>query len=93
MSNHTPGPWHMMETEPGIDAEMDVFVTTPRYAGGKALIARVIDADDATLIAAAPYMFEALQTIVANAASVQMDPQWAVRVARAAMNKAKGEEK
>jgi len=64
MINHTPSPWHLMETEPGIDADMDVFTTTPRYAGGKGLIARVVDADDAVLIAAAPDLLEALQNMV-----------------------------
>jgi len=93
MINHTPSPWHLMETEPGIEAEMDVFVTTPRYAGGKGLIARVVDADDAVLIAAAPDLLEALRVIVANASSVQMNPQWAVDVARAAISKATGESK
>ena len=58
---HTPAPWHMMETEPGIEAEMDVFVVTPRYAGGTSLIARVVNADDAPIIAAAPALLEALQ--------------------------------
>ena len=62
--HHTPGPWHMMETEPGIDAEMDIFVTTPRWAGGKGLIARVVDADDAVLIAAAPDLLAALSKFV-----------------------------
>lgn len=61
--NHTPGPWHMVETEPGIEAEMDVFVTMPRWAGGTGLIARVMDADDAALIACAPEMLKALQRI------------------------------
>jgi hypothetical protein len=93
MINHTPSPWHLMETEPGIDADMDVFTTTPRYAGGKGLIARVVDADDAVLIAAAPDLLEALRVIVANASSVQMYPQWAVDVARAAISKATGESK
>ena len=66
---HTPAPWHMMETEPGIEAEMDVFVVTPRYAGGTGLIARVVNADDATLIASAPDLLAALQAIAdANAA-------------------------
>lgn len=59
--NHTPGPWHLVETEPGIDAEMDVFVTVPRYAGGTALVARVMHADDALVIAAAPELLAALQ--------------------------------
>jgi hypothetical protein len=36
---------------------------------------------------------EALRTIVANASSVQMDPQWAVYVARDALARAKGETK
>jgi hypothetical protein len=64
MINHTQGPWHLMETEPGIDAEIDVFVTTPRWAGGTGLIARVMNADDALLIAAAPDLLEALQNMV-----------------------------
>ena len=64
MINHTPSPWHLMETEPGIDADMDVFTTTPRIAGGKGLIARVVDGDDALLIAAAPDLLEALQNMV-----------------------------
>lgn len=86
MSKHTPGPWTIYPHTKGIDIIVD------DGADGKG-IATARNANDAALIAAAPYMFEALQTIVANAASVQMDPQWAVRVARAAMNKAKGEEK
>lgn len=61
---HTPGPWHLVETEPGIDAEMDVFVTTPRYAGGTGLIARVINAEDARLIAAAPDLLKVAQWVV-----------------------------
>lgn len=78
---HTPGPWHLVETEPGIDAEMDVFVTTPRYAGGTGLIARVINADDAQLIAAAPDLLDALQALMnATLPGMPVDP---VRVAAA----------
>jgi hypothetical protein len=69
LMKHTPGPWHMVETEPGIDAEIDVFVETPRYAGGTGLIARVMNADDALLIAAAPDLLAALQTIAASTSS------------------------
>lgn len=60
-TNHTPGPWYFVETEPGIDADMDVFTISPRYAGGTALVARVIHADDALVIAAAPEMLAALK--------------------------------
>jgi hypothetical protein len=91
MIKHTPSPWHLMETEPGIDAEMDVFVTTPRYAGGIGLIARVINADDAMLIAAAPDLLEALQTIMASVAGCEREAKW--ESARAAISKATGESK
>lgn len=61
-TNHTtPGPWHLTETEPGIDADMDIFTMAPRYAGGTALVARVMHADDALVIAAAPDMLAALK--------------------------------
>ena len=45
---------------------------------------------NARLIAAAPDLLDALRTIVANASSVQIDPQWAVQVARNAIAKATG---
>lgn len=91
--NHTPGPWHLVETEPGIDAEMDVFVTVPRYAGGTALVARVMHADDALVIAAAPELLAALQMVAriwshdqtANAA-----PDSPLAIVRAAIDKAIG---
>ena len=86
LARHTPAPWHMMETEPGIDAEMDVFVTTPRYAGGKGLIARVMHADDALLIKAAPDLLEALQIIMAEVDKSERNPKW--ETARAAIAKA-----
>ena len=92
LTHHTPGPWHMMETEPGIVAEMDVFVTTPRWAGGTGLIARVMNADDALLIKAAPDLLEALQTIMAEVAGCERNAKW--EAARAAIFKAtKGESK
>ena len=42
------------------------------------------------LIAAAPDLLEALRVIAANGASVQMDPQWAVRIAKNAIAKLRG---
>lgn len=36
---------------------------------------------------------DALHTIVIHSASVQMEPQWAVQVARNAINRVKGESK
>ena len=93
--HHTPGPWHLVETEPGIAAEMDVFVTTPRWAGGTALIARVINADDAQLISAAPELLIALQALMnASLPGMPIDPVWiasAHKQARAAIVKATGE--
>lgn len=53
MNTHTPGSWKIIETEPGIAADMDVVADT-------GLIARVIAADDAVLIAAAPDLLAAL---------------------------------
>ena len=93
--NHTPGPWHLVETEPGIDAEMDVFTMAPRYAGGTALVARVMHADDALVIAAAPELLAALQMVAriwshdqtANAA-----PDSPLAIVRAAIDKAIGEQ-
>jgi hypothetical protein len=89
-AKHTPGPWHTVETEPGIDADTDVFVQTPRWAGGKSLVARVTDADDAVLIAAAPDLLEALQAIIGHDAHL-LNP-WRVEAARAAIAKATGEQ-
>lgn len=39
---------------------------------------------------AAPELLAALRTIAANASSVQLDPQWAVRVARDAIANLRG---
>lgn len=48
------------------------------------------DDNKARLIAAAPDLLETLRTIAAHAASVQMDPQWAVRIARDAIEDLRG---
>ena len=96
MINHTPSPWHLMETEPGIDADMDVFTTTPRYAGGKRLIARVVDGDDALLIAAAPDLITALSELVnyyGVLPNVDNGLDERLTNARAAISKATGESK
>jgi hypothetical protein len=91
---HTPDTWHMVETEPGIEAEADIFVTTPRYAGGAGLIARVINADDAMLIAAAPDLLKALYELVDDLGTpedgIQAD---LMNAAHAAILKATGESK
>ena len=87
-TQHTPGPWHLVETEPGIDAEMDVFVTTPRYAGGTGLIARVMNADDAQLISAAPDLLRELQILADYAERSGAR----VGAARAAIAKATGKD-
>lgn len=93
----TPGPWSVWTYG---DSAIDIAVG-PK-AGGVA-VAQIVTANgqgintdaameagaaNARLIAAAPDLLGALQTIVANASSVQMDPQWAVQVARNAIAKA-----
>lgn len=90
-TNHTPGPWHFVETEPGIDADMDVFTMAPRYAGGTALVARIIHADDALVIAAAPDMLAALKRAEYHIQGQEyLD---ALGVIRAAIARIKGESK
>ena len=86
----------MVETEPGIDAEMDVFVTTPRWAGGTGLIARVMNAEDALLIAAAPEMLAALQMvdrIWSRDQTANLAPESPLAKVRAAIAKTTGENK
>lgn len=92
----TTSQWHLMETEPGIEADMDVFVTTPRYAGGTGLIARVVHADDAVLIAAAPDLLTALRELVdyyGKFPDVDNGLDERLTNARAAIAKATGESK
>lgn len=55
MPKSTPGPWHA-----NIDENYATTVTNAEGVG----IARVIDDDDARLIAAAPQMLEALEELV-----------------------------
>lgn len=83
---YTPGPW-------AADQFGLIYAGKNRLHIAQAATTGMGSAADANaaLIAAAPELLEALRTIVANASSVQMDPQWAVDVARAAINKAIGE--
>lgn len=62
---HTPGPWNMNGT---------CLVAKPNheYPEGYA-VAKVFNADDVPLIAAAPDMLKALQLIYANAGE---SPEW-----------------
>ncbi len=83
---YTPGPWAADKFGLVTAGKNRLHIAQAMTTGmGKAADA------NAALIAAAPELLEALRTIVANASSVQMDPQWAVDVARAAINKAIGE--
>lgn len=86
MSNiqHTPGPWSYDTS--GVKTFM-VF-----NEDEKLVASSICSEADAALLAAAPALLEALRTIVANASSVQFDPQWAVQVARAAIRQATGQE-
>lgn len=89
-AKHTPGPWEFVLAGSGNHPTWNVrlgnrgFIRLPATTDMDTMDA------DARLIAAAPDLLEALRTIVVNASSVQMDPQWAVQVARAAIAKAEG---
>lgn len=48
------------------------------------------DEQSKRLIAAAPELLAALRTIAANGSSVQLDPQWAARVAKNAVENLRG---
>lgn len=89
MSKHTPGPWNM--------AGPNTISNAAKTIGIAHISTYSVEQSEAEanvrLIAAAPDLLEALRTIVIHAASVQMDPQWAVKVARSAIAKATGESK
>lgn len=84
---HTPGPWNQSRYCPvDVVIDGDIWLASARDTTNG--ITREQAIANARLIAAAPDLLDALRTIVANAASVQMDPQWTVQVARTAIAKA-----
>ena len=87
MTKHTPGPWTVIGREiHGPDDSGAIVARIPEWG----VLADITDPglNNARLIAAAPDLLDALRTIVAHAASVQLDPQWAVRIARQAIEQA-----
>lgn len=80
---HTPAPWKANGTR--INAgKFEIQIGTTVGAPAEEWNA------NAALIAAAPELLEALMTIASNASSVQLDPQWAVQVAKAAIARVTG---
>jgi hypothetical protein len=89
-SAHTPAPWKVFYMPASSDADGEHHFALVANKN-KSTIAE--NYSNARLMAAAPDLLEALQTIVANASSVQLDPQWAVQVARNVIAKVTGEMK
>jgi hypothetical protein len=86
---HTPGPWGLEEVEDGYNVGSDETCTA---------IAKVDRLSDAYLIAAAPYLLEALQTALAIIRCQKIkdgnDPAWdgIIEIADSAIAKATGKE-
>ena len=86
---YTPGPWEVVEQ----DNNEDIYFIEPNVA----IIERCVndpssDIANARLIAAAPDLLEALELIAStDPVDAALDPQRAMRVAKAAIAKALGE--
>ena len=98
MSAHTPGPWHVICQSNGVSVKIG--------ERGIALFRWDKDDADALLIAAAPELLQALELFIAEGNEPSINgrhdgysrprhPQWrvALHAARAAIAKAKGEDK
>lgn len=95
---HTPGPWVI---ENGYDGEGQCIVSTDTEYGDCVCITKSLDQDfegneaNARLIAAAPEMLEALETLsrqlVRLGTGVQAHLQDELKRAQAALSKARGE--
>ncbi len=94
MGEHTPGPWTMMEQverKPGeVRMWWEVHAFAPNGIGSKH-IAHIPDEENARLIAAAPALLAALESLVLSAGDVgyRMDLPSALSAARAAIAKAR----
>ena len=89
--SHTPGPWKVAENLFGNTASYEVYanVETKSGKGGYTRICQITprdQKDNAALIAAAPEMLEALETIMDIGDNACRD------IARAAIRKARGED-
>ena len=92
MSKHTPGPWVVYEFVDGYDIrapESECYVVTA--SDPEAVWGAVGREEDACLIAAAPELLEALESLVQRVGGDEWFAEWA-GMARAAIAKAKGEE-
>ena len=88
MSKHTPGPWHI-----GGRTILRPTLTIFHKPFGLGDVAEVYEEANARLIAAAPELLEALKEIAdTDPVDAALDPQRAVRIARAAIAKATGEQ-
>jgi hypothetical protein len=92
-AEHTPGPWKVSDTdqESVVTAVGDFYWLTWGHLPHQHEKYGIDPKADARLIAAAPDMLEALE-LIANTDPVDaaLDPQRAVRVARAAIARATG---
>ena len=92
MNKHTPGPWsHAYSNDTGPDDDYFIEFFEVCDARGE-VIARVEEQPDARLIAAAPDLLEALHHIMLCEFNSMSSRQEMVRVARAAIAKATGEQ-
>lgn len=95
MSKHTKGPWRVDPSAncdvQTADGQFEIATTHPEIlCGGEC--DRSAARANAALIAAAPDMLAALEEIAAQEwVENCLDPQWAARIARAAIAKARGE--
>jgi len=88
MSAHTPGPWKMSTDAMGSQVK-------GKIGGEWITVADQLDEGDARLIAAAPELLEALETVVRalENISISWGAHHEVETARAAIAKARGESK
>jgi hypothetical protein len=92
MSKHTPGPWEVVELVDGYDIrspESRCRIATA--SDPEAVWGAIGREEDACLIAAAPELLEALESLVQRVGGDEWFAEWA-GMARAAIAKAKGEE-
>ena len=97
MSDHTPGPWHL-RVNPVHEGQFDIRCETYGYAplavvrGDKRSTMKK-SFENARLIAAAPDLLEALQTLLGDALQLRYDelPPESVAKAKAVIAKATGQ--
>lgn len=93
--SHTPGPWEVAENLFGSTASYEVYanVGTKSGKGGYARICQITPRDqksNASLIAAAPEMLEALEAMVEMVEMNGLGKRYALDLAASAIRKARG---